>query len=82
MIKTKEINGLAPGNYSTIARKTGFTSQHIMRVIKGENTTTLDSAHNIASAAKVSLDELYKHIKRQRAVRARRVKTAVRRKKA
>lgn len=77
---TAEHPGLEVGNYSSIARRTGFTSQHIMRVLKGQNTTTLDSAYEIAKIAKVSLDELYEHIQKQRAQHKRKVRAAVKNK--
>lgn len=49
-------------SYGRIARLTGLSQTHTMRVMKGENGVTLRTAMTIAAAAGVSMDRLCDHI--------------------
>lgn len=57
---------LGPGNYGRIAKKSGYTRQHVGRVLRAENGTTLESARTIATAAGVTIDQLHEYISKQR----------------
>ena len=56
------IQRLGPGNYRRISRKSGFTPQHVSRVLRGVTGARLDAAAKIADAAGVSLDQLWRYI--------------------
>lgn len=53
---------LSQGNWRAIANRAGLTPQHVARVIKGTKGATLHTAADIACAADVTLDDLYKVI--------------------
>lgn len=62
---------LCAGNFRRISRLTGFTPQHVGRVLKGSNGATLESAAKIAKAAGVTLDELSEFVAKNRATTKR-----------
>lgn len=53
---------LASGQYRHLARLTGYSAQHITRSLQGHNGLTLVSAKRIATAAGVTLEQLYDHM--------------------
>lgn len=50
---------LSPGNFGRLARRTGFTKNHISRVLRGIRKPTFDAAAIIAREAGVTLEELH-----------------------
>lgn len=58
---------LSAGNFGRIARRTGFTEQHISRVCRGLREPSFDVAAVIAEAAGVTLDQLHAHTMKFRA---------------
>lgn len=52
---------LGMGNFGRIAKRTGFTKQHVSRVLRGLREPSFDVAAVIARAAGVTLDELHAH---------------------
>lgn len=53
---------LGPGNYKPIARKTGISSTHISRVLRGKVGITFKYANKIADAVGVTVDDLRRYI--------------------
>lgn len=65
---TQLVNGdnhptLGVGNFNRIARASGYTRQHVSRVLRGRNGMTVECLESIANAAGVDTEELLKHIK-------------------
>jgi transcriptional regulator with XRE-family HTH domain len=58
---------IGPGNYHRLARATGYTPQHVSRVLRGKVGASFVAANRIANAAGVTLDELYAYIERNAA---------------
>lgn len=64
----QHINGdnhptLGVGNFNRIARASGYTRQHVSRVLRGRNGMTVKCMDAIANAADVDVDTLLEHIK-------------------
>lgn len=67
--RTDERERTAPGitSISAIARKSRLSTQHIGRVLRGQEGASFDAACRIADAAGVTLDALRAYIQRQAA---------------
>lgn len=67
--RTDERERTAPGitSISAIARKSHLSTQHIGRVLRGQEGASFEAACRIADAAGVTLDALRAHIERQAA---------------
>lgn len=50
---------LGSGNFGRIARRTGYTKQHVSRACQGKREPSLDVAKHLADAAGVTLDQFY-----------------------
>ena len=74
---------LCSGNYRRIARLSGLSLSHVKRSLTGQRGLTLYTAHLIAKAAKVSLDQLWHFIQHEAQARdtefGRRTKTFINR---
>lgn len=62
-------NPLAPGNYYSLAERSGLSRQHVARVLSGRGGVTLESAGRIAEAAGVTIGELQAHIDEMKRMR-------------
>lgn len=67
----RPVDPLAPGNYRHISRQSGLSPQHVARVIKGTKGASFHVAARIAEGAGVTLDELYRHIRRSRSLKVK-----------
>lgn len=54
---------LGVGNFNRIARASGYTRQHVSRVLRGRNGMTVECMHAIADAASVDVNTLLEHIR-------------------
>jgi len=59
-----------PSSLATIAKRTGICRSHLFRIMDGSRIPSLPVAHKLATALKISLDELYSRLMRVKARRA------------
>jgi len=52
-------SGRGPGSLTDIARRTGICRSHLFRIMDGSRIPSLPVAWKLASALRISLDELY-----------------------
>lgn len=60
---------LGRGRYRALARATGYSHVHVLGVLGKGSRCSLDCAAAIASAAGVTLDYLWHHVRRARRAR-------------